>query len=70
MPNISTVLGDTVRDMMAARGLRQVDVAAHLGIPQSSVSARLNGHTDWTVTELIELADLLGVHPAALLDAA
>lgn len=50
-----------VRELVAARDLRQVDTARLLGIPQSKVSVLLRGHSDGFSTErLMKLLNRLG----------
>lgn len=42
-------------------------VAEVLGISQSQVSKRFNGHIDWTLREVDQIAELLGIDPMALI---
>lgn len=42
-------------------------LARHLGIPQSAVSRRLNGHVAFDLDQLPAIAEFLGVPVAALL---
>lgn len=46
---------------MGRRNFTQAAVSAGLGLSPSAFSARLNGHTDFRVSELVHLAMLLGV---------
>ncbi len=55
---------------MVKTGVKQQDIADALGLPQSAVSARFTGKTEWRVVELLTVASLLGVTPSELLDAA
>lgn len=48
----------------------QREIADALGVPQSAVSRRLNGQTALTVDDLIVLARLLDLDPAAVITAA
>ena len=52
---------DAARAAIAASGLRQRDVAQHLGIDASKLSKSLSGVRRFTATELALLADLTGV---------
>lgn len=68
MPNTNRP-ADNVRAEMARRNVRQIALAKHLGLSQAAVSRRVNGETDFSVSELLAVAALLEVTPAALLDA-
>lgn len=52
---------DAARAAIAASGMRQRDVAQHLGIDASKLSKSLSGVRRFTATELALLADLTGV---------
>jgi transcriptional regulator with XRE-family HTH domain len=69
MPQTSYALGvtNTIRAEMARRKMSQKDLADALGLSQPAASRRLNGHTEFTVGELLEIAAVLGVAPAVLL---
>lgn len=56
-----------VRAEMARRNVRQITVAKRLGISQAAISRRLSGETEFSVAELLQVADLLGVTAAHLL---
>ena len=58
---------DTLRAEMARRRITQTALAEALGLPQTQVSSRLRGATEWKVTELLAVAEYLGVTPASLL---
>lgn len=60
-------VASTIRAEMARRRVDQGAVAQRLGVSRPSVSRRLSGAVDLTVSELVEVADLLGVSPAALI---
>lgn len=53
--------GANVRAEMARRKVSQVTVAAHLGLSQTVVSARLNGRVAFDINELTAIAELLDV---------
>ncbi|NLH70116.1 MAG: helix-turn-helix transcriptional regulator [Brooklawnia sp.] len=53
-----------VRAELARRGVRQVEAAEVLGITQPSLSNRLCGRVQFTVHELVQLAEWLDVSPA------
>jgi len=54
-------LNSFIRDEMQDKKITQNDIALLLNIPQSAVSRRLRGQTDWTLYEIIIVFDLLGV---------
>jgi transcriptional regulator with XRE-family HTH domain len=51
---------------MARKQITQTQLADALGLAQSAVSRRINGHTDFTADEVGRVADLLGVPVAVL----
>lgn len=50
------------------RGLVQSDLATALGVSRAAMSRRLTGEMEFSVSELITLADFLGVDTRQLLD--
>ena len=48
------------RGLLKAAGLHSEDVAAVLGLPPSSLSARVRGRTPWTLPEATEVCKALG----------
>lgn len=60
------VTSDNVRTHLRGAGLRQLDLADHLGITQAAVSQKLTGRRPFTVAELEATAKLLKVHPGEL----
>lgn len=63
----SGVVAANVRAEIARRRIRQVDVAASLGMSQQALSRRLTGEVAFDVGELHEVAALLETTAAALL---
>lgn len=55
------VLKSNIAAEMGRRDLTQGKLSADLGLSPSALSARLNGHTDFKVSELVFLARLLRV---------
>jgi len=51
---------------MEEQKLTQEKIAGALGISQESVSRRVRGVFEWRPSELVVVADLLGVTPADL----
>lgn len=69
-PLLSKQVGKNVRAAMKAAEPRvlQSDVADWLGLSQGAVWKRLEGHTLWTVGELVVVAGRLEVPVAPLLE--
>ena len=49
-----------IRAAMILKGYTQADVAKALGVGGSTLSKKLNGHSDFTLPECIRIAKLLG----------
>lgn len=49
-----------IREKIAAHGLSATIVAKRLGIGRQTFSRKLNGHVDFSLSELIRLAEILG----------
>lgn len=62
MYNARTI-GKKMQNFRKAAGLQQTDVFSKLGIPVNRLSTCENGHTNFTIKELIELCELYGVTP-------
>ena len=63
------VLGNVLVAFREARGLKQSDVAAKLGLPASYLSKIENGTRRLDVIELIHLAEAMGVEPGEIVSA-
>lgn len=61
------IVAANIRAEMGRHRITQSTVAAHLGISQPSVSARLSGRTSIDVDDLFAISELIGVAPADLL---
>lgn len=62
-----TDLGPTVRDLIARSGLKQVQLAARSGVPETTISALKNGRLKSQPDEvLVALAGALGVEVEVL----
>lgn len=57
-----------LRDARIERGLRQVDVGARLGEPQSFVSKYERGERDLGFVEVLSVCSVLAVSPVDLID--
>ncbi len=55
---------------MARNRITQTQMAASLGKSQQWVSSRLNAHVSFTVDEITDVADVLGVPALSLLSEA
>lgn len=60
-------IGQEVRALMGRYSVSQMQLAAWLGVTQSSVSSRLRGSTDWKARDIERVADGFNVHPAQLM---
>ena len=60
------ILGEVLRRAREKAGLKQSDVAARLGLPASFLSKIENGTRRLDVIELIQIAEAMGVDPAAI----
>lgn len=52
---------------MARRKVTQAQIADHLDLHQMSVSRRLRGVTPFTASEILSVAEYLGVDPSVLM---
>lgn len=63
-----------VADKVAAGILRsgrsKSSVAAEVGIPSTTFGRKINGHVEFSLSELLRIADALGVAPASFVPAA
>ena len=50
---------DFVRGELKRKGISQSDCAYRLGIPQSALSYRLSGQTEWTLREVFLMCEIL-----------
>ncbi len=60
------ILGEVLLRAREKAGLKQSDVAARLGLPASYLSKIENGTRRLDVIELIQIAEAMGVDPAAI----
>ena len=58
---LSQIVSGNVRAEMARRRVTQKDLSEALGIAQTQISKRLNGHSEWRVNDLPPVAEVLGV---------
>lgn len=50
-----------IREEMRTKKISQKELAYELNIPQSGISDRLSGKTDWTLWEMLNVFDILGI---------
>lgn len=62
------VLIQNVRSYLVERGIPQQELAAALNIRPSSLSMKMRGKNAWSLADLVNTADFLGVRPEDLLD--
>lgn len=61
------LIASEIRAWLGRRNKSQSDLARHLGIARSAVSVRMSGSRDFTVVELMEIAEWLDITLADLL---
>src|SRR6266498_794804 len=66
-PSADEALGRIIHVAMWERRITQAVLAAKLGIDQTTVSKKLHGLRPWSVKELIDVADFLGMDARDLL---
>jgi len=69
MKYTENMLTQRVNEAMRARKITQAQLAEVLGLSQQHVSARLLGHTRFTVADLAAMANLFNCTPGELLAA-
>ena len=60
-------LTTAIRERVADHGLTQASTARALGIGRQTFSRKLNGHVDFSLSELTRLAEILGTTVADLM---
>ena len=63
-------LSTAIRERIAEKDLTQAAIARKLGIGRQTFSRKLNGHTDFSVSELVHLAEILCTTVADLMQRA
>lgn len=61
MGEIRKVIGENIKKVCALKGIRQVDIAEHMGVSQGSVSNWIKGTNSIDIENLAELCSFLGV---------
>ncbi|NCC31668.1 MAG: XRE family transcriptional regulator [Chloroflexia bacterium] len=57
--SVDTCVGESLRAARLSRGLRQDDLAAHLGVDRSTIARYEGGTRSMTVSTLIQVAQVL-----------
>lgn len=60
-------IASAIREQIAAHGLSITIVAKRLGIGRQTFSRKLNGHVEFSLSELTRLAEVLGTTVADLM---
>lgn len=55
-------LNDFIRGELKDQNISQKDLAYMLNLPQSGVSNRLSGKTDWTLWEILNVFAILNIN--------
>ena len=58
---IRKVIGENIKKICSLKGIRQVDIAEHMGVSQGSVSNWIKGTNSIDIENLAELCVFLGV---------
>ncbi len=61
MGEIRNIIGENIRIACEVKGIRQIDIAEHMGISQGSVSNWVKGNNSIDIEKLVELCNYLGV---------
>ena len=61
MGEIRKIIGENIKKIAALKGIRQVDIAEHMGVSQGSVSNWIKGTNSIDIENLAELCRFLGV---------
>ena len=61
MGEIRKVIGDNIKRLCSLKGIRQIDIAEHMGVSQGSVSNWIKGVNSIDIENLAELCRYLGV---------
>ena len=68
-PNqVENVISFNVKVMLTATGKSQSSLADYLGVRRSTISVKLSGKTQWSVPDLVNIANFLDTTPEALMD--
>lgn len=65
-PNVDAVIGKNVHDLLWQRRMRQRPLANAIGLSASVLSKKLRGESEWSATQVAQVAAVLGVSPGAL----
>lgn len=61
MGEIRKTIGENIKKACALKGIRQVDIAEHMGVSQGSVSNWIKGTNSIDIENLAELCHFIGV---------
>lgn len=61
MGEIRKIIGENIKRICAMKGIRQVEIAEHMGVSQGSVSNWIKGVNSIDIENLAELCAFLGV---------
>lgn len=61
-------IAHNIRMYLTARGITQASLAEPLGLKPSAVSMKMRGKTSWSIPDVVNAADFLGVAPEDLMD--
>jgi hypothetical protein len=64
---VTLAVSREIKAWMARRDMSQGALAKAIGMHAASMSSRMRGKTDWTVNEILSVAETLRVAPTVLL---
>lgn len=64
--DLSKSLGQVIRSRVDGNGQSITALGDRCGIPRATLYRKLDGHTDFTVSEIAKIAVFLGMPPAEL----
>ncbi|MCI2959514.1 helix-turn-helix domain-containing protein [Agromyces atrinae] len=59
-------LADKVAASILRSGRTKASVASAAGIPHTTFNRKIHGHTEFTISELLRIAEVLEIAPSAL----
>lgn len=60
METKTAIKPERVKAIMSEMGLNIAEMASKLGVSREVLSRKLNGHINWTLTDLVTIRDMSG----------
>ena len=68
--NPAPELADKVAASILRAGRSKASIASAVGIPATTFNRKINGHVEFTLGELLRIADVLDIAPSTLIPSA